>query len=161
MSNEFIGVTVSQWVGIAVILVVTLAVFVAMRRFQRLAERRLLVRAYTADLIRRALMGLVAVVAAVYVLDVLEVEVGPLVGGLGISGLIVAVALQPLFANFVGSILLHGTSGLPAGRRDHHERHLGDRGRHQTIGRSEIRGLRRQLGLCAEHAGPGLATWST
>ena len=109
------GVTVAQWVGIGVILIVTLVVFVAMRRLQAAAVRRVMVRSYTADMIRRVAMAFVVLVAAVYILDVLEVEVGPLLGGLGISGLIVAVALQPLFANFVGSLLLHGTSAFRPG----------------------------------------------
>ncbi len=115
MSREMMGVDVSQWVGIAVILVVTLIVFIGMRRLQQAAVRRVMVRSYTADMIRRFLMAFIAIVAAVYILDVLQVEVGPLLGGLGISGLIVAVALQPLFANFVGSLLLHGTSAFRPG----------------------------------------------
>jgi small conductance mechanosensitive channel len=115
MSNQFLGITVSQWVSIGVIVVVTLAMFVAMWWIQGAAVRRVLVRTYTADMIRRVLMGVIAFLAGLYVLDVLEVEVRPLLGGLGISGLIVAVALQPLFANFVGSILLHGTRAFRPG----------------------------------------------
>lgn len=109
------GIAVAQWVAIGVIVAVTLAVFVAMRRIQRAAVRRVIVETYTADMIRRVLMGIISLLAAVYILDVLQVEVRPLLGGLGISGLIVAVALQPLFANFVGSLLLHGTRAFRPG----------------------------------------------
>lgn len=109
------GVDIGQWVAIGVIIVVTVAIFVALRRVQAVLVRRVMVRHYTADMIRRGLMAVIALYAAVYVLGVLDVEVGPLIGGLGLSGLIVAVALQPLFANFVGSILLHGTSAFRPG----------------------------------------------
>ncbi len=115
MSNELVGVTVGQWVAIGVILVVTLVIFTVLRRIQRALVSRVMVRDYTADMIRRVLMAVIALFAIVYVLGVLEVQVGPLLGGLGISGLIVAVALQPLFANFVGSILLHGTRAFRPG----------------------------------------------
>lgn len=115
MSNQVMGVTVGQWIGIGAILVVTLALFVAFRRVQSALVRRVAIETYTADLLRRVLMGVVVLVAIVYILDVLKVEVAPLLGGLGISGLIVAVALQPVFANFVGSLLLHGTSAFRPG----------------------------------------------
>lgn len=115
MQNELMGITVAQWVAIGVIAAVTLGLFVAMRWIQSAAVRRLMIRTYTADMIRRVLMAIAAFLAGVYVLDVLQVEVRPLLGGLGISGLIVAVALQPLFANFVGSILLHGTRAFRPG----------------------------------------------
>ena len=115
MSDEVLGITIGQWVGIGAIVVVVVALFVAMHRVQRALVRRVMVRDYTADMIRRVLMAVIALLAVVYVLRVLEVEVGPLIGGLGISGLIVAVALQPLFANFVGSILLHGTRAFRPG----------------------------------------------
>ncbi len=115
MSDEVIGVTVGQLVGIGVILFVTLALFTILHRVQRVLVSRVMVRDYTADMIRRVLMGVITVLAAVYILGVLQVEVRPLLGGLGISGLIVAVALQPLFANFVGSILLHGTRAFRPG----------------------------------------------
>ncbi len=115
MSDVVIGLTIAQWVGIGTILVVVLGLFIAMHRVQRVLVRRVMVRDYTADMIRRVLMSIIAVFAGIYILGVLQVEIGPLVGGLGISGLIVAVALQPLFANFVGSILLHGTRAFRPG----------------------------------------------
>lgn len=115
MQNQLMGITVAQWVAIGVIVAVAIGLMVAMRWIQSALVRRVMVRTYTADMIRRALMAVIAFLAGIYVLDVLEVEVRPLLGGLGISGLIVAVALQPLFANFVGSILLHGTRAFRPG----------------------------------------------
>ncbi|MEL6982352.1 MAG: mechanosensitive ion channel family protein [Actinomycetota bacterium] len=115
MSEVTLGLTLAQWIGIGSILAIVIALFVAMRRIQRILVRRVMVRDYTADMIRRVLMAVITLFAAIYVLGVLQVEIGPLIGGLGISGLIVAVALQPLFANFVGSILLHGTRAFRPG----------------------------------------------
>jgi small conductance mechanosensitive channel len=115
MHRELMGITVAQWVAIGVIVGVSLGLMLAMRWFQAALVRRVMIRTYTADMIRRVLMAVIAFLAGIYVLDVLKVEVRPLLGGLGISGLIVAVALQPLFANFVGSILLHGTRAFRPG----------------------------------------------
>ncbi len=81
MSDVVIGLTVAQWVGIGTILVVVLGLFIAMHRVQRILVRRVMVRDYTADMIRRVLMSFIAVFAGIYILGVLQVEIGPLVGG--------------------------------------------------------------------------------
>ena len=115
MSTTVMGVTVQNWLAAGAVVAVTVGLFVVMARIQRVAVRRVMIRAYTADMIRRVLMAIMAAVAVVYIFGLLELEVGPLLGGLGISGLIVAVALQPMFANFVGSIILHSTRAFRPG----------------------------------------------
>lgn len=109
------GVTLQNWIAIAVVLAITLVLFVLARSLQRTAVRRLGIRNYTADMVRRVLMAIVAIVAVFYIFGLLELEIGPLVGGLGISGIIAAIALQPMIGNFIGSMLLHSTRAFRPG----------------------------------------------
>ena len=51
-------------------------------------------------LVRRGVLGFVIAVAAMVCLDILGININPLVAGLGIAGLAVALALQPTLANF-------------------------------------------------------------
>ena len=54
----------------------------------------------------RLLAYAVFVVGLTYALTVLGVRVGPLLGALGIGGLVLALALQPVVGNFVSSVIL-------------------------------------------------------
>ncbi len=109
------AVTAGTWIAVGAVAGVTIALLITLRWLQSVIVRRLKVRTYTADMIRRFAMAVVALVSTFYVLDLLEVEAGPLVGGLGISGIIAAIALQPVIGNFVGSMLLHGTRAFRPG----------------------------------------------
>ncbi len=62
-------------------------------------------------LVRRGVLGFVIAVAAMVCLDILGINISPLVAGLGIAGLAVALALQPTLANlFAGTYVV--TEGL-------------------------------------------------
>ena len=62
-------------------------------------------------LIRRGVLGFVISIAAMVCLDILGINISPLVAGLGIAGLAVALALQPTLANlFAGTYVV--TEGL-------------------------------------------------
>ena len=62
-------------------------------------------------LARRAVNVAILVVGALLVLDQLGVEISPLLAGLGIGGLAVALALQPLLTNvFAGSYVMSDSS---------------------------------------------------
>lgn len=115
LNNTALGVSLRNWIAIAVVLAILLGLFAAMRRVQRVAVERQLVGNYTGDMVRRGLMGIFGMVAVLYIFGLLELEVGPLLGGLGISGLIAAIALQPVAGNFVGSLLLHSTRAFRPG----------------------------------------------
>lgn len=115
LENTALGVSLRNWIAVAVVLTLLLGSFAAMRRVQRVVVDRQLLGNYTADMIRRVLMGIFAVVALLYIFGLLELEVGPLVGGLGISGIIAAIALQPVAGNFIGSMLLHSTRAFRPG----------------------------------------------
>ncbi|MEM7323879.1 MAG: mechanosensitive ion channel domain-containing protein [Actinomycetota bacterium] len=115
LDNTAMGVSIRNWIAIGIVLVILLVSFAAMRRIQRAIVGRGLLDTYPADMIRRVLMGIFSVVAVLYMFGLLELEVGPLVGGLGISGIIAAIALQPVAGNFIGSMLLHSTRAFRPG----------------------------------------------
>lgn len=81
----------------------------------------------SAPLVRRAAGVVIVLAGAMIVLDTLGIQISPLLAGLGIGGLAVALALQPLLANlFASSYMLSDASvrvgdqievaGGPAGR---------------------------------------------
>ena len=58
-------------------------------------------------LLRRATVGIVYGVGALLVLDVLKINISPLIAGLGLGGLAVALAIQPTLANlFAGTYVM-------------------------------------------------------
>jgi len=98
-----------NWLGAILVAVGATLAVVLLHRLRGAIGNRFEVRDYVVDMARRILIGAIVVVSVLYFLDLLNVELSPLLGGLGISGIIVAVALQPVFGNLVGSILLHGS----------------------------------------------------
>ncbi len=65
-------------------------------------------------LVRRGVLGFTIVIAAMLCLDILGVNITPLVAGLGIGGLAVALAVQPTLSNlFAGTYVL--TEGVVSG----------------------------------------------
>lgn len=65
-------------------------------------------------ILRRLLVALVYGIAALVVLDSLGVPISPLLGGLGIGGLAVALAVQPTLSNFfAGAYVLSDGAILP------------------------------------------------
>lgn len=61
---------------------------------------------HTGRLVGRFLSVLVVVVGTVYAVDLVGVEVGPLLGALGIGGIALAFAAQDILQNFVAGVLL-------------------------------------------------------
>ncbi|MEM7274138.1 MAG: mechanosensitive ion channel family protein [Actinomycetota bacterium] len=115
LDRTALGVSVRNWIAVVIVIVLLFGSFVVLRRVQRLAIARIGLRTYTADMIRRVLMGVFSLIAVFYVFGLLELQVGPLIGGLGLSGLIAAIALQPVAGNFIGSMLLHSTRAFRPG----------------------------------------------
>ncbi len=98
--------TVGQWIRAAVIV----AVAIVLARIARVVVGRLLVggRSDTlfGDLVGRLLGYLILAFGLVYGLDELGVQVGPILGALGVIGLALAFALQSVLSNFVAGVLL-------------------------------------------------------
>jgi len=98
--------TASDWITAAAIAGTTLLLAVLVRR---LTKRRIRKKDHHAELIDfggRLLIGVLIIIGAYYTLKALDVEVGPALGALGVGALFVAVGLQPLLINIVGSVVL-------------------------------------------------------
>ncbi len=103
------AISTQNWISAGLISLAAVLAVALLHRMRDAIVNRFDFRDYVVDTARRILIGIILVVAFLYVLQLLEVELSPLLGGLGISSIIVAVALQPVFGNLVGSILLHGS----------------------------------------------------
>lgn len=86
----------------------------------------------TAPLVRRGVSAAIFLVGAIIVLDTLGVQISPLLAGLGIGGLAVALALQPLLANLFASSYMLSDASVRVG--DQIEVAGGPSGRVEDIG---------------------------
>ena len=86
----------------------------------------------TAPLVRRAASVVITLAGAMIVLDTLGIQISPLLAGLGIGGLAVALALQPLLANLFASSYMLSDASVRVG--DQIEVAGGPSGRVEDIG---------------------------
>lgn len=111
----FAAVTIYSWIGAIAILVIAVAATLVLRRVLRTLVARKLVQDNVAGIIRQVGVVLISVLALLYAMSLLEVEIGPLLGALGISGVILGLSLQPVLGNFIGSVMLHGAQPIRVG----------------------------------------------
>ena len=98
------GVTAWDWIHAGIIVGVTVAIALLVRQTVRRARGdadRLIVR-----IIERVVVYVLVIVGAVYTLAALQVQIGPLLGALGIGGIALAFALQDTLQNMVAGIIL-------------------------------------------------------
>lgn len=86
----------------------------------------------SAPLVRRAAGVVIVLAGAMIVLDTLGIQISPLLAGLGIGGLAVALALQPLLANLFASSYMLSDASVRVG--DQIEVAGGPSGRVEDIG---------------------------
>lgn len=98
--------TAQDWITAGAIALATILLAVLIRRLTKRRIRKKDTHAELTDFGGRVLMVLVLVIGAYYTLQALEIEIGPALGALGIGALFVAVGLQPLLVNLVGSVVL-------------------------------------------------------
>ncbi len=96
----------SNWITAAAVAASTVAVAILIRRLTKRRIKRKDHQAELIDVAGRILVAVVIAVGAFYTLRALEVEIGPLLGAFGVGALFVAVGLQPLLVNVVGSVIL-------------------------------------------------------
>ncbi len=100
------GLTARDWITAGVVLVA----FVLLGRIVRIVVERLVRKTDTegqiAPLVSRIAQNLVRLIGVVYALNVLEVQIGPLLGALGISGIAIAFALTAILENVFASVVL-------------------------------------------------------
>lgn len=100
------GLTSSDWLQAGAILVGAIVVAIAVSRITRGLLERALGHGFAAIITGRVVGYLVFVIGLVYALTTLGVRVGPLLGALGLGGLVLALALQKVVENFVGALIL-------------------------------------------------------
>lgn len=99
--------TAQDWITAAVIAASTLVLAWLVRRFtRRRIVRRPDTQAELTDLGGRVVSIIVILVGAFYTLRALDVQIGPLLGAFGVGTLVIAVGLQPLLVNMVGSVII-------------------------------------------------------
>jgi len=111
----FAEVTLADWFGAAAIIIGALALIWGIRRLLHELANRSVMQNNVAELSTQISAVIVAILAALYSMSLLDVEIGPLLGALGISGVILGISLQPVLGNFIGSVLLHGSQPVRVG----------------------------------------------
>ena len=100
------GLTSTDWLQAGGILLGAIAVAITANRIARAIVSRSLGAGFGAIITARIIGYLIFLVGLVYALNTLGVRVGPLLGALGLSGLVLALALQKVVENFVGALIL-------------------------------------------------------
>jgi small-conductance mechanosensitive channel len=108
------GITAWDWIHVGVILGITIIATQATRRAVMRAAGRDPDRAW-GRLVSRFLTYLIVVAGLVYSLVALRVQIGPLLGALGIGGIALAFALQDTLQNFVAGVLLQARRPIRRG----------------------------------------------
>ncbi|HVH79668.1 MAG TPA: mechanosensitive ion channel domain-containing protein [Stellaceae bacterium] len=97
---EFIGMSATAWLGIALIMRLSEAIVAA------LALRETSVDAQLVRVISMLLAILVGLATFIWAADFCGVPIGPLLGGLGIGGIAVALSVRPTLENIIGGLTL-------------------------------------------------------
>lgn len=100
------SLTSGDWIRAGGILVGAVVVAIATSRVARSLFGKALGSGFAAIITARLIGYLVFLIGLVYALNTLGVRVGPLLGALGLGGLVLALALQKVVENFVGALIL-------------------------------------------------------
>ena len=98
--------TSGDWIKAGIVLVGTVVLAAAVSRLLRRIVARGIGQGFAAILTSRFIAYAVFLIGLSYALTVLGVRVGPLLGALGLGGLVLALALQGVVGNFVSSVIL-------------------------------------------------------
>lgn len=98
--------TASDWITAGATALITILIAIIIRRLTKRRIRKKDSHAELIDFGGRLLIVLVLAAGAYYTLEALNVELGPALGAFGIGALFIAVGLQPLLVNLVGSVVL-------------------------------------------------------
>lgn len=104
-----------DWLWAGGIVLGSITVAIAMNRITRAALGRALGTGMAAIVTARLIGYLLVLIGLVYALSHLGVRVGPLLGALGLGGLVIALALQKVVENFVGALILQARRPFTVG----------------------------------------------
>jgi small-conductance mechanosensitive channel len=108
------GVTAWDWAHAGIIVAVALAISQLLRRITGRAFKEGIERPLV-RLIERFVAYVILLTGFVYALDALHVQIGPLIGALGIGGVALAFALQDILQNLVAGIIIQARRPLRIG----------------------------------------------
>lgn len=100
------ALTTGDWLRAAAIVVASLVIAIAANRIVRHVIRSWIGPGFAALITARLISYVVFLVGLTYALNSLGVRVGPLLGALGLGGVVLALALQKPVENFVAAITL-------------------------------------------------------
>jgi len=104
-----------EWLIVGGIILGTIVLVLITRKVLRVLEQRAQVQEYVVNLIMRILTTVLVIVAVLYALKVLRIDIAPLLGGLTIFAVIIAYSLQPVLGNLIGAVTLHGSRPIKPG----------------------------------------------
>ncbi len=100
------GLTAEDWITAGVTLVLFIVVARVIRSVIERFVRRTDTEGQIARFVGRVVQNVLILVGIVYALNVLGVQIGPLIGALGISGIAIAFALTAILENVFASVVL-------------------------------------------------------
>lgn len=104
--DQLNGLSGGDWLKAGAILLGAIAIAIVANRIARSIVSRSVGAGFGAIITARIIGYLIFLIGLVYALNTLGVRVGPLLGALGLSGLVLALALQKVVENFVGALIL-------------------------------------------------------
>lgn len=96
----------TDWIQAGVVVLVSILVAIIANRVARSIGERTIGPGFASLLIARTIGYVIVVVGFMYALGSLGVRIGPLLGALGLGGLVLALALQGVVENFFGALIL-------------------------------------------------------
>src|SRR6056297_318593 len=96
----------ADWIQAGVVVVAAIVIAMIVNRVARSIGERTIGPGFASLLIARSLGYIIVLVGFICALGGLGVRIGPLLGALGIGGLVLALALQGVAENFFGALIL-------------------------------------------------------
>ena len=112
---ELESLTSADWIRAGVVLVVSIIGAIIANRAARSIGERTIGPGAASLLIARLVGCLIVLVGLIYALGGLGVRIGPLLGALGLGGLVLAFALQGVVENFFGGLILQSRRPFTVG----------------------------------------------
>lgn len=119
------GLSGGDWVTAGGILLGSIAIAILANRIARALVARSVGAGFGAIITARIIGYLIFLIGLVYALNRLGVRVGPLLGALGLSGLVLALALQKVVENFVGALIIQTRRPFTVGDTVELDDHVG------------------------------------
>jgi len=96
----------ADWIQAGIVVVVAIVVAILANRVARSIGERTIGPGFASLLIARIFGYVIVLIGLIYALGGLGVRIGPLLGALGLGGLVLALALQGVAENFFGALIL-------------------------------------------------------